>query len=265
MHLPHAGLSAGHDQLRSIQMTRWIVHSFDRFLLEFSHGIGNGEIAANGLFCSQVRFACGQLRSAHTMSSKKRHPHSGQGFIPQTATQKTIIPGLGVDLPELQQARALWMANRFDDALQLFEKAVRTHPQNLVALVDASRALGARFEIQRAEEMLDRLMKVGARQPNLLHLAGQSYRMIFRPEKAMNCFERVLAMTKDIPDACLELAVLSERRHRVEEAYDLIPHCSQTDPGYVEAQLFKDRLLRRRKDDAPSEALFRELAANEQA
>src|ERR1051325_1301502 len=72
-------------------------------------------------------------------------------------------------------------------------------------------------------------------------------------------------MTKDIPDACLELAVLYERRHRVEEAYALIGHCLRTDPGYVEAQLFKARLLRRRKDDAASEALFRELAANEQA
>lgn len=170
-----------------------------------------------------------------------------------------------MDLPELQRARALWIANRFEEALQLFEKAVRTHPQNLVALVDASRALGARFEIQRAEEMLDRLMKVGDRQPNLLHLAGQSYRMIFRADKAMSCFERVLSMTKDIPDASLELAILYERRHRVEEAYALIEDCLRTEPGYLEAQFFKARLLRRIKNEAASEALFRDLAANEHA
>src|SRR5215471_12698148 len=184
------------------------------------------------------------------MSSNQRRRHLDGGFLPKVAPQKTIIPGLGVDLPELQRARALWLANRFEEALQLFENAVRKHPQNLVALVDASRALGARYEIQRAEEMLDRLLRVGSRQPNLLHLAGQSYRMIFRPEKAMNCFERVLAMTQEIPDACLELAVLYERRHRVEEAHALIGHCLRTDPGYLEAQLFKARLLRRRKDDA---------------
>ncbi len=199
------------------------------------------------------------------MFSKKRRSQLTAGSHPSVGTRKTVIPGLGVDLPELQQARALWLANRFEEALQHFETAVRKHPQNLVALVDASRALGARFEIQRAEEMLDRLMKVGGRQPNLLHLAGQSYRMIFRPEKAMQCFERVVAMTKDIPDACLELAILYERRHRVEEAYALIGHCLRTDPGYLEAQLFKARLLRRLKDEAASEALFRELAANDQA
>src|SRR5256885_10792072 len=92
-------------------------------------------------------------------------------------TPASIIPGLGVDVPELQRARALWQMNHFEEALGLFDVAVRKYPQNLVALVDASRAFGARFEITRAEEMLDRLMKLAANNPNLLHLAGQSYRM----------------------------------------------------------------------------------------
>ena len=58
----------------------------------------------------------------------------------QSQKRVQLIPDVGVDLPELQKARALWMANRFEESLQLFEKAVRTHPQNFVALVDASRA-----------------------------------------------------------------------------------------------------------------------------
>jgi len=176
-----------------------------------------------------------------------------------------VIPGLGTDLPELRQARALWQLNRFDDSLRLFEEAVRKHPQNLVALIDGSRALGARFEITRAESMLDRLMKLGAQQPDVLHLAGQSYRMIFRPDKAMECFKRVLRMTKEIPDAYLELAILYERRHRVEEALALIEDCLRMEPDYLEAQLFKARILRRVKEEVASESLFRELAANEQA
>src|SRR5947209_15155739 len=96
-----------------------------------------------------------------------------------------IVPGLGVDVPELRQARALWATSRFDEAVALFEHAVRKYPQNLLALIDASRALGARFEIKKAEPLLDRLAKLGAHDPQLLHLAGQSYRMIFRPEKAI--------------------------------------------------------------------------------
>ncbi len=81
----------------------------------------------------------------------------------------------------------------------------------------------------------------------------------------MECFQRVLAITKEIPDAFLELAILYERRHRVEEAYTLIEDCLRTEPDYLEAQLFKARILRRMKDEAASESLFRELAASEKA
>ena len=131
------------------------------------------------------------------MGKKSRAPwKSAQGH-----DQAQVIPGLGADLPQLRQARALWQMNRFDDSLQLFEAAVRQHPQNLVALIDASRALGARFEISRAEAMLARLKKLGARRPDIIHLTGQSFRMIHRPELAMECFEQVIAMTKEIPDA----------------------------------------------------------------
>jgi tetratricopeptide (TPR) repeat protein len=175
------------------------------------------------------------------------------------------IPGLGVDLPELQQARALWQANRFDEALALFETAAERHPQNLVALIDASRALGARFEIPRAEKLVDRLLAAAGHRADLLHLAGQTYRMIFRPEPAMRCFEKVLAMTKDIPDAYLELAVLYERRHRLDEALSLINECLRRTPDYLEAELFKGRLLRRKKDPNNAENIFRALTKNEKA
>jgi tetratricopeptide (TPR) repeat protein len=188
-----------------------------------------------------------------------RHSRAG-GYGPFSQRPPSVIPGLGVDVPELQRARGLWQLNRFDEALALFEKAVRKYPQNLVALLDASRALGTRFEISKAEEMLDRLSKLGAHKPELLHLAGQSYRMIFRPEKAIQCFERVLAMTKQLPDAQLELAVLYERRHRLAEAYALIEDCLRADSSYLEAELFKARLLRRLKEAAQAEVLFRKLA-----
>lgn len=176
-----------------------------------------------------------------------------------------IVEGLGADVPELRRARALWQMNRFDEALAAFEAATRRYPQNLLALVDASRALGARFEIDRAEAMLERLLKVGRQRPEVLHFAGQSYRMIFRPEKAMECFERALARTRQIPDAYLELAVLYERRHRVGEALSLVEDCLRQEPGYCEAELFKARLLRRIGEPSAAAALLRRLSTSESA
>ncbi len=176
-----------------------------------------------------------------------------------------IIPGLGADVPELRKARALWQLNRFDEALAAFDQAVAKYPQNVVALIDSSRAFGARFEIARAEKVLDRLWKLAKGKPEILHLAGQTYRMIYRPEKAMECFERVTASTSAIPDAFLELSILYERRHRVEEALDLINRCLRMAPDYLEAELFKAGLLRRLKQEAASESLLRKLAASEAA
>ena len=176
-----------------------------------------------------------------------------------------MIPGLGSDLPELRRARALWQANRFEEALHLFEEAARKHPQNLVALVDGSRALGARFEIERAEVLIERLLQMAGSRPDLLHLAGQSYRMIFRPEAAIRCFERVLSLTHDVPDAYLELAVLYERRHRLDEALALIDECLRREPDYLEATLFRGRLLRRLKNETGAAEVFQTLAADETA
>ncbi len=175
----------------------------------------------------------------------------------------TTTTSLGTDLPELQQARALWQLNRFDESLALFDKAVRKCPGNCLALTDASRAFGARFEISRAEELLDRLIKLGGHNPQILHLAGQSYRMIFRPEKAMLCFRRALGLSRNLHDAQLELSLLYERRHRLEEALNLIEECLRDDPTYHAAELVKARLLRRLKDEAGAEAILRRLAGGD--
>lgn len=196
------------------------------------------------------------------MASKNQRPPGSTG---SARTPPLIIPGLGSDLPELQKARALWQLNRFDEALEEFDQAVRRCPQNTVALIDASRAFGARFEIKRAEEILDRLVQAGAKKPEILHLAGQSFRMIFRPEKAMDCFQKALALDRAIPDALLELAVLYERRHRLTEAAHCVDECLKCAPDYLEAKLIQARLLRRRKDETGSESVLQELAANQQA
>jgi len=195
----------------------------------------------------------------------RAHSPAMSGFMSSGSPGPAVIAGLGVDVPELRQARALWQTGRFDDALNLFGAAVRKYPQNLVALIDGSRAFGNRFEIDRAEEMLDRLAKLGKNNAEVMHLAGQSYRMIFRPEKAIRCFERVLAVARKNPDTFLELAVLYERRHRLAEALAMVEDCLRVEPGYEEAELFKGRLLRRLKETAAAEELFRGLAASDQA
>jgi tetratricopeptide (TPR) repeat protein len=178
-----------------------------------------------------------------------RHPS-----VNPSSPRGTPVTGLGVDVPELQRARALWQQNRFDESVALFERAALKYPQNLLALTDASRALGARFEIAKAEKLLDRMVALGGRNPQVLHLAGQSYRMILRPQKAIDCFQRALSLRRDITDAHLELAVLYERRHQLAEAGACIEECLRSAPDYWEARLMRARLLRRRGNESEAES-----------
>jgi len=82
-----------------------------------------------------------------------------------TRRAPSVIPGWEWMCRSCKRARSLWLAHRFEESVQLFEKAVQKYPQNLVALVDASRALGARFEIAKAETMLESAQQTRRERP----------------------------------------------------------------------------------------------------
>lgn len=170
------------------------------------------------------------------------------------------------ELPELQRARALWIANRFDEAVDLFVQTAARHPQNVAALVDTARALGHRHEIKRAEEYLDRLRTVATDRADLDFILGQTFRMIHREEHAIHCFEEYVAGPgRRHADAHFELAVLYERRHRVDAAEAAVARVRKLAPAYYEAWLLQARLLRRRGETHRASALLRQLAMNNRA
>ncbi len=169
------------------------------------------------------------------------------------------------ELPELQRARALWIANRFDAAVKLFVETAARHPQNIAALVDTARALGHRHEIKRAGEYLDRLRTIAADRSDLAFILGQTFRMIHREELAIECFEEYVAGPgRRHADGHFELAVLYERRHRVAEAEAALARVLKLNPAYYEASLLQARLLRRRGEVGQAKTRFRRLAEHSQ-
>ncbi len=170
------------------------------------------------------------------------------------------------DLPELERARALWIANRYDAAVRLFVETADANPQNVLAAVDTARALGHRHEIQRAEEYLNRLQKFAAAQPDLLFLMGQTYRMIFREDRAIQCIQEYVSTTgKRHADAHFELAVLYERRHRLAEAEAAVERVLALDSAYHEAWIVQARLLRQSGRQADATRLLRRLTQQPRA
>jgi tetratricopeptide (TPR) repeat protein len=179
--------------------------------------------------------------------------------------QSSARAGAKSGIALLQRARSLWQQERYPDALRFFDRAVAQQPNDPVTLADAARAWGARFEIAKAEELLRRLEEIAGDDPAIWLLAGQSYRMIFRPERAMNCLERVIRHDSVSPDAMLELAMLYERRHRLDEAAGLVERCLGEHPQYDAARIIQARLWRRLKRADEARPLLDGIIANRQA
>ena len=170
------------------------------------------------------------------------------------------------DLPELRRARALWIANRFDAAVDLFVETAARHPDHVAALVDTARALGQRHEITRAEEYLNLLRAIAADRPDLSFILGQTFRMIHREELAIESFEQYVAGAGGHnADAHFELAVLYERRHRVDEAEAAVARVMKLNAMYFEAWLLQARLLRRRGEIQKARSLLSRLSVNSRA
>jgi Flp pilus assembly protein TadD len=198
------------------------------------------------------------------MSKRARRKQASQGRSVLRHPASRAAPSISAttqdaDLPELREARRLWQTNHFDAALASFRRAVERHPRNRIALLDAARAFGARYELDQAEQWIDRLLEISGDDPVQIHLGAQSLRMIHRPQRALPLFERVVASTDAVPDAFLELALMYERTHRLEEAFALIERCLAATPDYLEPRLVQARLHRRLGRDGAAESVLRDL------
>src|SRR5262245_59915483 len=80
----------------------------------------------------------------------------------------------------LARAQAHWRERRFDEALRYFGQAVREAPNDLSVLIDAGRAFGARYQVDRSDALFSKALRLGSRRPEVLHAVGDSYRMLGR-------------------------------------------------------------------------------------
>lgn len=164
---------------------------------------------------------------------------------------------------DLRKARALWAGNRFDEATTLFAAVADANPQCLAAQVDAARALGHRHEIDKAEHFLARAAGISGRE-DLPFLLGQTWRMIFREDRAIECLERYVASNagRRHADALFELAVLYERRHQTEQCAEALRRVTNINPQYMEALILKARLYRREGDISRAVTALRRITKN---
>ena len=117
----------------------------------------------------------------------------------------------------------------FDESIRKFNEAVRQAPNDLNVLIEASRALGARYQVERSLALLTRAMRLAPRRADVLHAIGESYLRLGRTPEAEACFRRSCQLA-DSPLSRLELAKLCERRHALDEAAELVASVLRSQP-----------------------------------
>jgi hypothetical protein len=84
--------------------------------------------------------------------------------------------------------------------------------------------------------------------------------MIYREDEALPLLEKASQSSQIGTDAHLELSVLYERRHRLDEALDQVQQFLHDDPSNPEATLLKARIHRRAGDTTQAAQIYEELS-----
>jgi hypothetical protein len=160
----------------------------------------------------------------------------------------------------LTVAHRLWSERRFDDAIRKFNEAVREAPNDPTVLIEAARALGRRYQIQRSEGLLERAIRLAPRGVGVLQAVGETYMMLDQPGKAEACFRRACLLVES-PQSLLSLAKICERRHALDEAADLVARILRVEPRAIRALLLRARIERRRGETQKAGATLRQVIA----
>lgn len=167
------------------------------------------------------------------------------------------------DSPLLEKARTAFLKQEFPESLQLFEKAVKAQPRNILALTDAARAFGQRYEIEKSLKYTRRITQLSKGNPEVDLLAAQSLRMSHRPGEALSILKKIKSNSSAPSVTHLELAVLLERRHQLDEALDSVEQFLRYEKSNVDAQLLKARILRRSGEVETATSIYNELSKKE--
>ena len=162
--------------------------------------------------------------------------------------------------PALARAKVLWSERRFDESLRCFKEAVRQAPDDVSVLIDASRALGARFQMDLSMALLNKASRLGWRRADVQYEVGKSFRMLRRMKEAEACFRHACRLAAT-PQSELELAMICERRHALDEAADLVASVLRVEPRSFLALLLRARIERRRGEVDKARATLEKLTA----
>ncbi|QDT74163.1 tetratricopeptide repeat-containing sulfotransferase family protein [Lacipirellula limnantheis] len=163
--------------------------------------------------------------------------------------------------PQLRAALGFWREGRRQEAIAMFNAIIRDDANNVQSYIVPARAYAEKFEFERMEDVLARLVRRAPKHPGVHHYIGETYGMLKLPDRALAAYQLAADLPGAGPPTWMELASLYERAHRLEEAEDLIERTVRTGYSLALVWLVRGRIQRRLRRLDQAEAIFRDLIA----
>ena len=179
------------------------------------------------------------------------------------ATSRLPVPKPVEFNRRLDQARQLLLAQKFSQALPLYEKLTRLFPGEAVVWLEYGNAASGMHNRKLADLAWQKALELEPRNSELVGLIGHQYQGIRRPERARACFAQAATAASRAINPRISLAVLLEQNHQLEQAREAVQQCLAIDPRDDQARYFTAVLDRRENKLEDAERTLRELLASE--
>ncbi len=126
---------------------------------------------------------------------------------------------------------------RTDEAIPLFEQALKVSPNNLIALDNLASAYRQQKRWDEAHRVLDRALSVSPDNPEANYSLGMVYAQTNDNQRAYDYLQRALTARPDYPEALNNLGVLYLRTARRDDAVKNFEECMHVAPEFDQAYL----------------------------
>ncbi|MCB2081779.1 MAG: tetratricopeptide repeat protein, partial [Rickettsiales bacterium] len=127
-------------------------------------------------------------------------------------------------------------------------EAIESDPKQTTYYFKLADFLNKQFKYEEALEVIEKAVNIAPTNANLLMMLGETAFRAMEIEKATDAFERVIRLKPDFHEAKRSLIVAYESTNKLDKARSILNDVKQTDPDNLYLRVSEGRLDRREKN-----------------
>lgn len=136
----------------------------------------------------------------------------------------SLLPQLSANSESIKETNlrgdGLLQNKRYEEAISLWQQALRKAPNDVNILVRLGVALSLQEKYSQAETILNQALKIEPNNPKVLYNLGLVYFRQNQDEKALRCLSRTLELVDWYPEANYHIGVIYERKGLKDKAME---------------------------------------------